>query len=135
MKPLMFYITLLLTTFPHALHADDDPWAKLEDSPSMTCIDNEAELNRMWVQDGDLFWSDYGNVSAICRKIGPASPESGDECVVKKRDGSNEWFFKLAATDTDSSILVENFFNFDIGEWDAILEINGFSERSKFPCW
>ena len=48
---------LVVVAFFAVLHAgvlpvaasDDDPWAKLEDSPSMTCLDNEAELNRIWI--------------------------------------------------------------------------------------
>ena len=116
------------------LGANDDPWARLEDSPSMTCIDNEAELNRLWVDGGDLYWSDYGNVSAICRQLASAAGE-GSECVVQKRDGSNQWYFKIGATDPDAAIVAENFFNFDKGEWDAIVNIGGFTERSTFPCW
>ena len=135
MKPnLVFVSLLLLISQSQVAFANDDPWAKLEDSPSMTCLDNEAELNRMWVDDGDLYWSDYGNVSAICRQIAPVN-EEGNECVVKKRDGSNQWYFKIAATDPDTSIVAENFFNFDYGEWDIILNIAGISERSTFPCW
>ena len=88
-------------SFFSAWHADaaDDPWAKLEDSPSMTCLDNEAELNRIWVDNGDLYWSDYGNVSAICRQMGPDAGE-GNECVVSRRDSaSQQWYFKIAIKD------------------------------------
>lgn len=134
MKPNMIFASLLLLSQPLMALANDDPWAKLEDSPSMTCLDNEAELNRMWVDDGDLYWSDYGNVSAICREIAPAA-EDGNECVVRKREGSNEWYFKIAANDSDISIVAENFFNFDYGEWDLIVNIGGISERSTLPCW
>ena len=112
----------------------EDPWAKLEDSPSMTCLDNEAELNRMWVESGDLYWDSYGNVTQICKALDAAN-EAGNECVVRKRDGSNEWYFKIAATDSGATIVAENFFNFDIGQWDMLLNISGMSERATFPCW
>ena len=135
MKKVKFSLVCLIPLFMAGVTcASDDPWAKLEDSPSMTCLDNEAELNRMWVDDGDLYWSDYGNVSAICRELGPAA-EDGNECVVRKREGSNEWYFKIAANDSDISIVAENFFNFDYGEWDLIVNIGGISERSTLPCW
>ena len=135
MRQIEFSLAGLILLFMTGMAgATDDPWARLEDSPSMTCIDNEAELNRLWVDGGDLYWSDYGNVSAICRQLASAAGE-GSECVVQKRDGSNQWYFKIAATDPDAAIVAENFFNFDKGEWDAIVNIGGFTERSTFPCW
>lgn len=118
--------------------AAEDPWAKLEDSPSMTCLDNEAELNRIWIDNGDLYWSDYGNVSAICRQMnsGDAEPADGNECVVSRRDSSSQqWYFKIAIKDSSSSMKVENFFDFDIGQWDLITEVYGFQERTTLPCW
>ena len=121
--------------FCWAQAASDDPWAKLEDSPSMTCLDNEAELNRMWVDDGDLYWSDYGNVSAICRRMTPEA-EGENVCVVSRRDSnSQQWYFKIDIEDSTSSMKVENFFDFDIGQWDLITEMYGMQERATFPCW
>ena len=130
-------LTLCVVAGPIA-QASDDPWAKLEDSPSMTCLDNEAELNRIWVDKGDLYWSDYGNVSAICRQMnsGEAELADGNECVVSRRDSaSQQWYFKIAIKDSSSSMKVENFFDFDIGQWDLITEVYGFQERATLPCW
>jgi hypothetical protein len=112
----------------------DDPWAKLQNSPSMTCLDNEAELNRIWVEGGELYWDAYGNVSQVCKILNSAE-EDGAECLVKKRDSGNEWYFKIAAADSGVGIVAENFFNFDLGQWDAIISINGISDRATLPCW
>lgn len=136
MRKLNFsFVSLSALFFSILTLASDDPWARLEDSPSMTCLDNEAELNRMWVDDGDIYWSDYGNVSAVCRQM---SPDAGKDnvCVVSRRESNaQQWYFKIAIKDSTSSMKVENFFDFDIGQWDLITETYGFQERATFPCW